>query len=301
MIIVGAGLSGLIAAHMFPNAQVIEAAPRPTETHKALLRFRSDVVSRVTGIDFRQVEVRKGIWSCGQYREPSIELANHYSRKVMGKLLPRSIWNLDAVTRYIAPEDFYQQLINQVGERIDFGLPWRPDPVVTHRGPVITTAPLPVTLQAFGIKHELEFKRSEIWVERFRIPECDVHQTVYFPDPGTPLYRASITGDLLIAEFSGPEDELELWKDLVMEAFALPSDEQWRSLGKVSQSYGKVAPINDYARKALIAKLSAERNVFSLGRFATWRNILLDDVVQDAMVIKRLIKASAYERSLAAL
>ena len=60
MDIVGTGLSGLIAAHIWPNANVFELSPSPIEQHKALLRFRSDVVSQVTGIEFKRVKVRKG-------------------------------------------------------------------------------------------------------------------------------------------------------------------------------------------------------------------------------------------------
>jgi hypothetical protein len=43
-------------------------------------------------------------------------------------------------------------------------------------------------------------------------------------------------------------------------------------------------------------RLTHERNIYSLGRFATWRNILLDDVVDDIAAIKKLLKAnSAYD------
>ena len=42
-------------------------------------------------------------------------------------------------------------------------------------------------------------------------------------------------------------------------------------------------------RKELIHRLSMEANVYSLGRFATWRNILLDDVVEDARRIQRMM------------
>jgi hypothetical protein len=40
-------------------------------------------------------------------------------------------------------------------------------------------------------------------------------------------------------------------------------------------------------------RLTHEHNVFSLGRFATWRNILLDDVVDDIVQVKRLLKSSS--------
>jgi hypothetical protein len=68
------------------------------------------------------------------------------------------------------------------------------------------------------------------------------------------------------------------------------------SLGSVDQKYGKIAPIDDNLRKQLLFRLTHERNIYSLGRFATWRNILLDDVVDDIAAIKKLLKAnSAYD------
>ena len=67
-------------------------------------------------------------------------------------------------------------------------------------------------------------------------------------------------------------------------------------LESVEQKYGKIAPIDDAVRKQLLFRLTHEHNIYSLGRFATWRNILLDDVVDDITMIKKLLKANnAYD------
>jgi hypothetical protein len=58
---------------------------------------------------------------------------------------------------------------------------------------------MPIAL-ALGIETDLEFQRAPIHVARYRVPKCAVYQTVYFPRPETSVYRASITGDLLIVE-----------------------------------------------------------------------------------------------------
>ena len=96
-IILGAGLSGLIAATQFPNATVFEANGPEHLSHKAVLRFRSDSLSRLTGIPFRKVTVRKSIWHEGKHVAPNIQLANLYSFKTNGGYLDRSIWKLDPV------------------------------------------------------------------------------------------------------------------------------------------------------------------------------------------------------------
>jgi hypothetical protein len=62
------------------------------------------------------------------------------------------------------------------------------------------------------------------------------------------------------------------------------------------QAYGKFVPIDEKLRKNLVLRLTTERGIYSLGRFATWRNLLLDDVVHDAAVIKALASSSEYDR-----
>jgi hypothetical protein len=140
--IAGAGLAGLLAAHAWPQAEVFEPQSEPRANHKALLRFRSQAVAHLVGIEFREVVVRKGIWE-GHYVAPSIESANHYSAKILGGRIEgdRSIWNLEPVTRYIAPETLYEQLVESVGARIHWG------EAVELRRPARTVGPLSSALR----------------------------------------------------------------------------------------------------------------------------------------------------------
>lgn len=291
--IIGAGLAGLIAAHAWPRATIIEASPQPTANHRALLRFRTDAVARLTGIEFRQVRVHKGIVMDGQFVQPSIRAANLYARKVLGRVKgDRSIWNLDAVDRYVAPDTLYEQLVVAASDRIHWGV--KADFHFTKsRNKVVSTAPLPITLQAVGIEPAVEFRRAGIRVLRWTVPGVDLFQTLYFPGDETAVYRASFTGSTLIAELVGNTiaDALDTLIDLG-EAFGVDISAA-ESLGEVKQTYGKIEPIADAARKDLLFRLTHEHGIYSLGRFATWRNILLDDVVDDISVIKRLSHADS--------
>jgi len=294
--IIGAGLAGLLAAHAWPNIPIIEEAARDDLVgHNALLRFRGDAVSRLTGIPFREVTVRKGIWFRNAYQPPSIDMANRYSRKVLGRVVSdRSIWNVHAAQRFIAPEDFYERLIEYAGSRISWGekYDFKGAPSV----PTISTAPLPVVIKAIiGHEPKEEFARAPIIVQRYRIPQADVFQTIYFPDEGLPIYRASITGDLLIVEsvFSAQIDVTDLRE--LGSAFGMPVRKA-ELIDTVSQKYGKIIPLPDNVRKDLLFKLTTQKGIYSLGRFAQWRNILLDDVVDDIAVIKRLLQSgSSYD------
>lgn len=297
-LIIGAGLSGLIAAHIFPRHELIDSMPRPTETHQALLRFRSDAVAKVTGIDFKRVLVRKGIFHQERFVEPNIAIANMYAMKCLGKVLgDRSIWKLDPVERFIAPKDFYWQLLQAVQGRVKWGVDYDFNEAKASEQPVISTAPMSVAIKSLGIETEERFMHSGITVRRFLIDDCDVYQTVYFPGPDISLYRASITGNTLICEFIG-EPSAD-WQRQVFMAFGI-SPMRWQPMSSVSQRYGKIVPIDEQERKSLVCRLTEKHNILSLGRFAVWRNLLLDDVVDDAATVKRLASMSAYDRRLAA-
>lgn len=292
-VIVGAGLAGLIAAHAWPNATIFEASPEPVEKHKALLRFRNDSVSRLIGIEFKPVLVRKGVWAHGTFCAPSIQLANAYAMKCLGRIVgDRSIWNLDAAQRFIAPDNLYEQLVDNVRGRARWGEAFDYAAASTQ---VISTAPMPVVLNALGVAKltGLSFNMEPICVVRADVEACDAYQTVYFPESATTLYRASITGSKLIAEFAGEPDGV--WLSFVERAFSISRMQLHNETTVHRQRYGKISPIDNDARKAILFKLTNEHNIFSLGRFATWRNILLDDVVDDIAVLKRLMRRGSYE------
>jgi hypothetical protein len=54
------------------------------------------------------------------------------------------------------------------------------------------------------------------------------------------------------------------------------------------QSFGKITPIAEEPRKEFILAMSDLYKVYSVGRYATWRNILLDDLVQDIQQVEKL-------------
>jgi len=305
-IIIGAGLSGLITACLIPTATIREAAPEGPGHHKALLRFRSDAVAHATGIPFKEVTVHKAIQYEGHtYSSCTPRLANLYSAKVTGVLAgDRSIWDLATTKRFIAPEDFHAQLVTRHRSRIEFSAPIE----VMRQGQdevFINTAPLPIILRACGLQTPaLDFDSSPIEVYRYRLPKgTDIYQTLYFPQSNILTFRASITGDLLIVErMKGPMlnkvDSIATTDiSYVCSAFGI-SPNEIVPIERVDQKYGKIVDIPRADREAILHTLSAEFNIFSIGRFACWRNILLDDVVKDIGTVKRLMSASAYNRSL---
>lgn len=314
-IIVGAGLAGLIAACKITNAEIWEASNGPTENHKALLRFRDESVSHATGIPFREVTVHKSIfWDEAHHAACNPMFANAYARKVTGSISgDRSVWNLDTVRRFVAPEDFYMRLVHRFGSRIDWQSSIGANEIArgqrSHQ--IVNTTPLPVIMAACGLntgalKSNDEFSSMPIDVLRFRLPKgTDVYQTVYFPEPDIRTYRASITGDLLIIECVRETNWCFGWKlpedvelEMVCGAFGLDYHTDVDEIERVDQRYGKIVAIPRAQREAILYELTRDFNVFSIGRFATWRNILLDDVVKDVEIVSRLMASSTYGREL---
>jgi len=63
MIILGAGLSGLLAARSLQQFKpiIVEKQSSLPNNHSALLRFRSNEIAQITGLPFKEVNVYKGV------------------------------------------------------------------------------------------------------------------------------------------------------------------------------------------------------------------------------------------------
>lgn len=304
MKIIGAGLSGLLAGALFPTATIVERSTRESyQTHDALLRFRTESVGIAVGIPFQKVRVYKALWSGMCFNSPTPMLANAYSQKVTGRILPRSVWDLAPVDRYIAPPDFQQRLLDICASRIEWGQEIEWSSSENRTGVLLSTIPLPKMLDMVGWPGGRRdqwpaFEYRGITSAQFVIPDCDAYQTIYYPDPDTSIYRASLTGNILIIEAMGegnalPDSEL----DEVFVSFGIDRRTP-AMISSTSRTFGKIAPIPDVLRKYLIHYLTLHHNIYSAGRYAVWKNILMDDLLEDLGVIRRLITAGEYGRSI---
>lgn len=295
--ILGAGLAGCIVAFMNRHTQIFEAGPNQAGGHRAVLRFRTATVGEITGIPFRKVFVHKGIWSEGHARLPDPALCNQYSKKVIGEYQPRSIWNIDMVERYVAPPYFHELMVDSLSDRIQFDSPVEKiaegymriggDKHKRESGSrIISTIPMNVMAKIVGAKIDARFNFKPIHTRRATIANCNIHQTIYFPDPWLGLYRASLVGDQLILEGMRALDSDDVFEALSAFGIAL-TEAEWEE-SSTSQRYGKIAPISEADRRNFILQITLKLGVFSVGRFATWRNILLDDVVDDVNKIQRM-------------
>lgn len=289
MKIIGAGLAGLIAGVLNQDATIYEPMDQ-IKIHRAVLRFRSPDIGEAVGIPFKKVKVFKGIWLYNQFVPLDPRSISWYSQKVSGIISHRSITNLEPEDRWLAPDDFQMKLLDMCRNRIQYGQ--MPD---LFDGKVKIST-MPISVLADKLNYPLDIPNlatKPIWVKRYKVENCNAYMTNYYPEPHSAIYRASISGDNLIIEGvkSIPDHEIE---DVVI-SFGLYQNQLYGSEPEVIQQNGKMVAIDNKARRDFISKATLEYNIYSLGRLALWKSIVLDEVYKDLLKIKSMINTDRYE------
>lgn len=317
MKIIGAGMSGLIAACVLRNGcdKIFEAQDSLPANHSAVLRFKSSIVGDTTNIPFRKVKALKAVVP---WMNPIAD-ALSYSKKTNGNYHLRSIVTAkgETVDRYVAPPDFTEQLAAAANCDIEFNHQVRKEDLGNNGEQFISTLPMPVLMDLLQYPGPRpEFKSIPGINVMARIKNCDMYCSLYVPDPNIHPYRISINGDLMIAEVALTDPAMresvrygsansndtikrvtDEWRNEAFAALGIewPSQETFdHSFAR--QQFAKIVPIDERARQKFIVWASEVCGVFSLGRFATWRtNLLLDDTIQDVRIINRLMTHGNYE------
>lgn len=304
--IIGAGMAGLLTAHMLRRHRptVHEAQSSLPDNHGALLRFRTDAVARETGQEFRQVRVLKAIMDTAGRLKDVATLAdnNLYAAKVSGRLMDRSILNTAPADRYIAPDDFLATMQQSVMMYLNEPLTMERLTAFADAGDIIiSTIPMPVLMTVVGWPSMPAFSWRPVWSIVAMLPEdVNVYQTIYYPSPLVHHYRASITGRKLIIESMAEPTNAERDILQVLQDFGITGRMSGQPTPHIKrQEYGKLAPMDDGVRQEFILAMTDRHSLYSVGRFATWRQILLDDVVNDVRMVQRWIQQrTSYTRRL---
>jgi hypothetical protein len=313
MLVIGAGMAGLLAAGMLRNecSSVLEAQSSLPNNHSAVLRFRSSIVGDTLNIPFRQVRVMKAV---APWRNPIAD-ALSYSRKSNGTSSLRSIISAsgEIEERYIAPPNLVQLMAERLPNgKIAYDCHFNPLEYTGNEA-VISTLPMPTLMELLDYPHRPAFGHVEGININCELRNTDTFATLYVPDPDLPFNRLSITGSKLTIEMAYPgcapshiTDRMEelgpgrvLKRDIVHTALHLIgiSPSLVSGVPEVSrQPYAKILPIDNDERKKFIMWATERHNIYSFGRYATWRpGLLLDDLVNDFRVIQKVKKSGSYE------
>jgi hypothetical protein len=310
MIIVGAGMAGLLAARMLShrNPVIWEKQSFLPNNHRAVLRFRTSQVGDILGIPFKKVNMIKDVLP---WQNPIADSLAYSFKNTGAYRSDRSVTRgLVSEERYIAPPD----LISRMAEGVKIEFEREYDHLDPHAVgvPVISTMPMPVLVEHLNYDMAPDFHYRAGATITALIADCDAYVSLLVPRPNSLYSRVSITGNQLIVEvpFKGGNDAaISQWaKELDANSIArtagnlmgIPDDGSLYAIsGAKVQRYNKIIPVSDDSRKDFMFHATKHFDIYSLGRYATWRpGLLLDDLVKDIRLIDGWIGRSNYDVAL---
>jgi hypothetical protein len=278
--IIGAGMSGLLAANMLRRHDifVFEKQSKLPNNHYAVLRFRTSNVGDVLGIQFKKVNMIKTHVEWSNIVADSLS----YSKKCTGiyKSDRSIIEGTITSERYVAPPDLIEQMSKNIN--IKYGINYN---FKDNNVPCISTIPMQILMNLLDYQHSISFNSKSGVILTGIIKNCDSYVSVLFP--GHEAYsRATITGNQLIVEF--PDNIVDFSDNIKYIAYSLGIEEQdIMEMNTKRQDYFKITEINETERKKFQRWATVNHNIYSLGRYSTWRpKLLLDDLVEDVRKIE---------------
>lgn len=305
MIIVGAGIAGNLAckALSYAHPSIYEAKKiggAGLSNHHAIMRIRNPDVSKYLGCRIRKIKVKKAILFGGKlFDKSNLMLNNLYSMKLYDEIGDRSLNDLDDCTRYLIdhiPEEkniFYDHEIASIsnntahfknGKKCNFDI-------------CISTIPLPKMLSVCGMDSSENFSAHPISVVRSKLNiKSNVNQTIYVPDSNYDAYRITLQEqDIIMETISVNKEKMEQDFISLVNFFGVNKFD-CSGMSFHEQKLGKIISIDDGKRKGLIGKLTKEFNIYSFGRYAIWKPIRIDHLLDDVEIIKKLSNLNIDER-----
>lgn len=305
IVIIGAGVAGSISFEYFRNFKptIFDSDIKKNtalKNHEAIIRIKNKKLGDILGCSLKEIEVTKEIYSEGKiYKRSNSRLNNLYSYKTNKAFMNRSISGTKDQNqkRYLLPANFtvepfvgwelvgikkkyliFIDTISGTEQHVSYDV-------------CISTIPLPTLLKIIGYKHNMYFGYENIFIKKIKysLKAKGIYQTIYFPDLYLDTYRATLEENCLTVESMNELTGDEI--TIIESAFGLDclSTESEVFLNH-KQKFGKIQPVEyDYERKAALLYLTKEYNIYSLGRFATWRQVMVDDLVGDLEKIKSMI------------
>ncbi len=311
IVILGAGLAGTIMYSVLnKKAIVIEKNSPNANSHHAVLHFRNPELGRVLDLNFKKIKVQKSIVYKGKhYNTSNLFFSNQYSLKLLDTLTERSIEDLEEKERWVTTEAIpYNHILHaqnlhsncQIVGVNQGNIAYMKDEEKKERyfDTIISTLPMNVTLKLAGekISDDVKFEHSEIWIYTAELPEelSKVYQTIYYPDIFSSVYRATLDENKLIIEAT--ERCVDHHLTDVLENFGFRGQHLCQQeitsadFTESHQQFGKIKPLSDNVRQSILNTLTTKHNIYSIGRFALWKNVRADDIYKDALKIKEMIK-----------
>lgn len=307
-IVVGGGISGLIAGKMLENKGgdflILE---RSEQLAPLYLHYLHSDVGSLLNVKTKKVDVVKNVlWNNEFILVPNIEMMNAYSANTTGKITPNSLKFFDGKidAGYIplgGMETLQEKLLEQIPnekillekEVVAIGkdgnkkfIKLSDEHLIEYEN-VISTIPLPFMLTFCGIGYNKELFKVEplhmLDIKLSDIVHQELYQIVYIPNCDFGFSRFSILGDRIVAEFGleSFKNAYYSYRSLTRFIDRILPGAKIESVEPNVNKMGRYLPINEKVRVELIDELK-KRNVFCLGRYAEWNYKRADLVTLDA-------------------
>lgn len=294
IIVAGAGMAGLLAANMLHrhDVAVLEKQSQLPNNHSAVLRFRTAVVGEMLGIPFKRVNMVKAV---APWHNPVADSLAYAFKNTGQYRSDRSIIDgTVSAERYIAPPDMLQRMAAPLRIAYDvdaFNLE-------NSGKDIISTIPMPALMKILGYPRQLQFNYLSAINIKATFSHCDSYVSLLVPDPESIISRISLSGNEMTVECPGwePEEGGGQAHSIASEAAQLLG---FKAIFNdpptaIRSHYAKILPIDNDARKEFIHWATVQHNIYSLGRFATWRpGLLTDDLVKDIRLIEGWIQSKS--------
>jgi hypothetical protein len=316
--VIGAGVAGAIASgatSTYSPTVFDSSVKKPSlASHRAVMRIRKPETALLLGCQLEKIVVDKAVYFEGKlHTEATLQMNNLYSLKTTGEICDRSISDLGRCERYLVTSDIYPRCkvewnrrLTDVHNRTESG---RELEFIERNDPeedghfyerydfCISTIPLPSLIKILGMKREIvfKFKTVQIGVRRAKIRESShVHQTIYFPSPDFMTYRATLQNDEIILESRAARHDG--W-GTALTLFGLSKASVIEDTITETKQIGKMTSIPEADRKSILYEITDRFNIFSFGRYAIWKPVRIDNLVDDIEKIKKMILVSETSRS----
>ncbi len=305
IIIIGAGLAGSITAGALSQYKPIVLEKKivsfkSLSNHYAVMRLRNPDVAKYIGCNIEEIKLAKSIFFLDRlWNEATITMNNLYSMKIYHSLGRRSLLDLGSCkTRFLLKDALSIEPTAQTEygcniNKIEDGKIYYQDEKIITYDICVSTMPMPALIKLCDIVTPIDFTWQPIYIATAKaLFNSKVHQTIYFPEDKFAAYRATLEGNKLMVEsMKKLENNIYFEKELekIITIFGLRKKD-FSSFVFNKQSPGKIISIDDDWRRRIILNLTKKHNIYSFGRYAVWRSLRTDHLLDDIEKIKRLIR-----------